>query len=90
MNRHLKLTRAALAAMMAAGALTITGMVPAQAATAPSLSDYELRPATNQAELMDRVRKLDAELPKLGVQSRLQAVVWAYQNHVVAVPERGA
>jgi DNA-binding NarL/FixJ family response regulator len=24
-------------------------------------------------------------LPKLGVQSRLQAVVWAYQNHVVAV-----
>ncbi|GAB3569055.1 response regulator transcription factor [Amycolatopsis endophytica] len=25
-------------------------------------------------------------LPKLGVQSRLQAVVWAYQNHVVAVP----
>ncbi|WP_432545441.1 response regulator [Kineococcus sp. SYSU DK004] len=25
-------------------------------------------------------------LPKLGVSSRLQAVVWAYQNHVVAVP----
>ncbi|MCS7482542.1 response regulator [Umezawaea endophytica] len=25
-------------------------------------------------------------LPKLGVTSRLQAVVWAYQNHVVAVP----
>jgi DNA-binding NarL/FixJ family response regulator len=25
-------------------------------------------------------------LPKLGVQSRLQAVVWAYQNRVVAVP----
>ena len=25
-------------------------------------------------------------LPKLGVQSRLQAVVWAYQNHVVTVP----
>lgn len=25
-------------------------------------------------------------LPKLGVRSRLQAVVWAYQNHVVAVP----
>jgi DNA-binding CsgD family transcriptional regulator len=24
-------------------------------------------------------------LPKLGVQSRLQAVVWAYQNGVVAV-----
>jgi DNA-binding NarL/FixJ family response regulator len=29
-------------------------------------------------------------LPKLGVQSRLQAVVWAYQNHVVAVPAPGA
>lgn len=26
-------------------------------------------------------------LPKLGVRSRLQAVVWAYQNRVVAVPE---
>jgi DNA-binding NarL/FixJ family response regulator len=25
-------------------------------------------------------------LPKLGVQSRLQAVVWAYQNRVVAIP----
>ncbi|TCK21962.1 response regulator [Pseudonocardia endophytica] len=29
-------------------------------------------------------------LPKLGVASRLQAVVWAYQNHVVSVPEPGA
>jgi DNA-binding NarL/FixJ family response regulator len=28
-------------------------------------------------------------LPKLGVTSRLQAVVWAYQNHVVAVPGPG-
>lgn len=27
-------------------------------------------------------------LPKLGVRSRLQAVVWAYQNHIVAVPPR--
>lgn len=26
-------------------------------------------------------------LPKLGVRSRLQAVVWAYQNRVVAVPD---
>ena len=25
-------------------------------------------------------------LPKLGVTSRLQAVMWAYQNHIVAVP----
>ncbi|HEX7306204.1 response regulator transcription factor [Lentzea sp.] len=29
-------------------------------------------------------------LPKLGVTSRLQAVVWAYQNHVVAVPGPGS
>lgn len=71
LTRRPKLTRAVLAAM-AAGALTVTGMAPAQAATAPSLSDYELRPATNQAELMDRVRKLDAELPKLGVQNLLE------------------
>lgn len=27
-------------------------------------------------------------LPKLGVRSRLQAVVWAYQNRIVEVPER--
>lgn len=26
-------------------------------------------------------------LPKLGVRSRLQAVVWAYQNRIVAVPD---
>lgn len=26
-------------------------------------------------------------LPKIGVRSRLQAVVWAYQNRIVAVPE---
>ena len=28
-------------------------------------------------------------LPKLGVRSRLQAVVWAYQNRIVAVPGDG-
>ncbi|MDN5805922.1 MAG: response regulator transcription factor [Brevibacterium sp.] len=27
-------------------------------------------------------------LPKLGVRSRLQAVVWAYQNRIVTVPEQ--
>lgn len=31
-----------------------------------------MRPATNQAELMDRVKKLDAQLPKLGVQNILK------------------
>lgn len=48
------------------------GAASAQAATAPSLSDFVLRPATNQAELLDRVKKLDAELPKLGVQNILK------------------
>ncbi|MBB1252767.1 hypothetical protein H3146_05220 [Streptomyces sp. OF3] len=57
--------------MVAAVALVATGQTPAQAATAPSLGDYELRPATNQAELIDRVRKLDDELPRLGVQNIL-------------------
>ncbi|UFU08182.1 response regulator [Ruania halotolerans] len=28
-------------------------------------------------------------LPKIGVRSRLQAVVWAYQNHIVTVPPTG-
>lgn len=28
-------------------------------------------------------------LPKIGVRSRLQAVVWAYQNHIVTVPPVG-
>jgi DNA-binding NarL/FixJ family response regulator len=28
-------------------------------------------------------------LPKLGVQSRLQVVVWAYQNKIVEVAETG-
>ncbi len=28
-------------------------------------------------------------LPKIGVRSRLQAVVWAYQNRVVTVPDEG-
>ena len=27
-------------------------------------------------------------LPKLGVRSRLQAVVWAYQSGLVSVPDR--
>jgi DNA-binding NarL/FixJ family response regulator len=26
-------------------------------------------------------------LPKIGISSRLQAVVWAYQNHIVAIED---
>ncbi|MPY78041.1 MAG: hypothetical protein GEV04_06010 [Actinophytocola sp.] len=38
------------------------------------MADFVLRPANNQAELQDRVNKLDAELPKLGVQNLLDQV----------------
>lgn len=64
------LGRAALTLLTVVG-LIVSAPAPAQAATSPSLSDFHLRPATNQAELMDRVRLLDAELPKLGVQNIL-------------------
>lgn len=41
--------------------------------------------------IVDAVRSVAAGqgtlLPKFGVRSRLQAVVWAYQNRVVAVPD---
>ncbi|UJR34323.1 hypothetical protein I4U23_021726 [Adineta vaga] len=38
----------------------------------PNLDDFQLRPATNQAELLDRVEKLDKILPKLGVKNILE------------------
>lgn len=41
-------------------------------ATPPSLDDFKLRPATNQADWLDRVKKLDVELPKLGVKNILE------------------
>jgi DNA-binding NarL/FixJ family response regulator len=45
------------------------------------------------AELVVEVSTVKSHLarmmPKLGVRSRLQAVVWAYQNRVVTVPEEG-
>lgn len=52
-------------------ALGAVAVSPAEAATAPNLSEFRLRPASNQAELMERVRLLDAQLPKLGVQNIL-------------------
>jgi hypothetical protein len=59
-----------LVVALAAG-LTTAAVSPAAAATPPDLADFSLRPASNQAELMERVRQLDAELPKLGVQNIL-------------------
>jgi hypothetical protein len=60
---------ALVAAALASGT---AGTAPASAATAPNLADFQLRPANNQAELLDRVKKLDAQLPKLGVQNILE------------------
>jgi hypothetical protein len=50
---------------------TAVVVAPAAAASAPSLSDFVLRPASNQAQLTDRVKQLDAVLPKTGVQDLL-------------------
>jgi hypothetical protein len=50
---------------------TAIAVGPAAAASAPGLSDFVLRPASNQAEITDRVRQLDALLPKSGVQALL-------------------
>jgi len=52
-------------------ASTAVAVAPAAAASAPSLSDFVLRPASNQAEITDRVQQLDAVLPKSGVQDLL-------------------
>ncbi|ASW57574.1 hypothetical protein CIK06_10065 [Plantactinospora sp. KBS50] len=50
------------------------------------MSDFDLRPASNQAELMDRVLLLDAQLPKLGVQNLLAQS----SRHGTAMQGRGA
>jgi len=62
--------RILLTSGLAAG-LTMAAISPSAAATAPNLADFSLRPASNQAELMQRVLLLDAQLPKLGVQNIL-------------------
>lgn len=52
---------------------------------AQGMSNEEIA-ATLVVEVSTVKSHLARMLPKLGVRSRLQAVVWAYQNHVVAVP----
>jgi hypothetical protein len=52
-------------------ASTAVAVTPAVAASAPRLSDFDLRPASNAIALTQRVQELDAELPKLGVQNIL-------------------
>lgn len=65
------LIRAALAAAITVGGLIVAATTPAQGAAPPNLGDFQLRPATNQEELMNRVLQLDGQLPKLGVQNIL-------------------
>ena len=68
MQRHLNAPiRTVMASVVVAAGLVAGPARAAQAATAPTLSEFQLRPASNQAELMDRVQLLDAELPTLGV-----------------------
>ncbi|WP_436525316.1 hypothetical protein [Actinoplanes sp. HUAS TT8] len=69
--RKLAATMAAALAMTA-GTLTALSSPAAAASTAPKLSDFVLRPASLPSpSLQERVNRLDAVLPKLGVQNIL-------------------
>ncbi|MFA1546610.1 hypothetical protein [Actinomadura chokoriensis] len=74
MRRSLRaLTRACAAVVLAAAGLSAVA-APAHADDywpTPSLNNYLMRPATNQAALQDTVKQLDTQLPKLGVQNIL-------------------
>ncbi|WP_026414935.1 hypothetical protein [Actinomadura oligospora] len=67
----------ALGRIIAATAVAVAGLTAVTAAPAradeptPSLDNYYMREANNQDELMQRVKELDAELPKLGIQNIL-------------------
>ncbi|MVZ99268.1 hypothetical protein F8568_002465 [Actinomadura sp. LD22] len=73
MERHLRALARACAptAVAAAGLTAVAGPAHADDPPTPSLDNYSMRPAWNQAELQDRVEQLDAQLPKLGVQNIL-------------------
>lgn len=73
MKRYIRALASAFAAVVVVGAglTTVATSARADDSPAPSLLNYYMRPATNQAELQDRVTKLDAQLPKLGVQNIL-------------------
>ncbi|MDT9689147.1 hypothetical protein Q5762_12505 [Streptomyces sp. P9(2023)] len=61
--------RAMVALMATLAATLLATSAPAQAAADPSLelSNFELRPLANKAELQGRVDKLKADLPNIGV-----------------------
>ncbi|CAF2342018.1 unnamed protein product [Rotaria sp. Silwood2] len=60
-----------LARMIVVIWLLIAETVSVGQATAVDLNDFQLRPVSNQAELLNIVEKLDLELPKLGVKNIL-------------------
>ncbi|MFF3315529.1 hypothetical protein ACFYV5_08440 [Streptomyces sp. NPDC003035] len=72
MTRSYK-ARAALS-LMATVVAALFATAPAQAADDPglALSNFELRPISNRADLQSRVDKLNADLPNIGVNSLLQ------------------
>jgi hypothetical protein len=59
---------------MATVVASLFATAPAQAADDPglALSNFELRPISNRADLQSRVDKLNADLPNIGVNSLLQ------------------
>lgn len=65
----------ALLALMATVTASLLATGPAQAAADPGLDlrNFELQPIGNRAELHDRVSKLNADLPNVGVNSILKA-----------------
>ncbi|CAF1363114.1 unnamed protein product [Adineta steineri] len=66
------LSRIMLTVVIFASWLQAAEATPTERGTAPNLNDFQLRPATNQDELLDRVTKLDTKLPKLGVKNILE------------------
>lgn len=67
-----KIAAAIATALVVTTATLTVSPSPAAAATAPRLSDFVLRPASLPSpSLQERVNRLDAKLPKLGVQNIL-------------------
>lgn len=65
------LLRSVLVFIIAVHSLLYARIAMAQQIVPVHLDDFRLRPVSNQAELLDIVKKLDAELPKLGVKNIL-------------------
>jgi len=70
-SRHLILVALSAAMTLGCQGSTAPTETLAQGAAPPNLSNFQLRPATNQDDLMNRVLQLDGQLPKPGVQNIL-------------------